>query len=212
VLNEGWASFTHYYMMNRLWDKGLLSDGAMLEFYQLHSNVLFQPGYDSKYYSGLNPYYLGFEIFSEIRRICENPTAEDKKYFPELINQNWVDACLDAVANYRDESFVRQFLSPHLCRKLGLFLLHDDSKSEYVVKAIHDEDGFKQLRKSLANQYLPENYIPKLEITNVDYNTRKLSLTYYKINDRALSTDVTKVLKYLEYLWGFPVELQNSTL
>ena len=31
VLNEGWASFTHYYMMNRLWDKGLLSDGAMLE-------------------------------------------------------------------------------------------------------------------------------------------------------------------------------------
>lgn len=212
TLNEGWASFTHYYMMNRLWDKGLLSDGAMIEFFQLHSGVLYQPGFDSVYYSGMNPYYLGFEIFTEIRRICEHPTAEDEAYFPELVNTPWVDACLDAVANYRDESFIRQFLSPNLCRKMGLFLLNDDSKSEYQVKAIHDATGFRQIKKALSDQYLTENYVPKIEIVDVDhYGTRKLTMMYHQTDNRELSKDAIKVMKYVEELWGFPVELVDQT-
>jgi stage V sporulation protein R len=213
TLNEGWASFTHYYMMNRLWDKGLLSDGAMLEFYQLHSSVLYQPGFDSDYYSGMNPYYLGFEIFSEIRRMCEHPTEEDEAYFPELVGTPWVDACLDAVANYRDESFIRQYLTPNLCRKMGLFLLNDDSRSDYNVKAIHDASGFRQIRKALADQYLTENYMPKIEIVDVDhYGTRKLTLMYSQVDGKELSKDMGKVMKYIQELWGFPVEMvdQNS--
>ena len=211
VLNEGWASFTHYYMMHRLWDKGLLSDGAMLEFYQLHSSVLYQPGFDSKYYSGMNPYYLGFEIFTEIRRMCEFPTKEDEEYFPDLVGTPWVDACLDAVANYRDESFIRQFLTPNLCRKMGLFLLNDDSKSDYLVKAIHNENGYKQIRKALADQYLTENYMPKIEIVDVDhYGSRKLTLMYYENGSKTLSEQAKRVLKYIEDLWGFPVELVDQ--
>jgi len=213
VLNEGWASFTHYYMMNRLYDKGLLSEGAMLEFLQLHTNVLYQPDFDSKYYNGMNPYYLGFEIFNDIRRICENPTAEDEEYFPDLMGVNWVDACIDAVANYRDESFIRQFLSPHLCRKMGLFLLNDDNKSDYLVKAIHDERGFKQIRKSLADNYLTENYMPKIEVVDVDhYGTRKLTLMYYKVGNRELSPQSKNVIKHIENLWGFPVELVDQDM
>jgi stage V sporulation protein R len=211
VLNEGWASFTHYYMMHRLWDKGLLSDGSMLEFYQLHSNVLYQPGFDSKYYSGMNPYYLGFEIFTEIRRMCEFPTKEDEEYFPDLVGTPWVDSCLDAVANYRDESFIRQFLTPNLCRKMGLFLLNDDSRSDYLVKAIHNESGYKQIRKALADQYLTENYMPKIEIVDVDhYGSRKLTLMYYENGSKTLSEQAKRVLKYIEDLWGFPVELVNQ--
>jgi stage V sporulation protein R len=211
VLNEGWASFTHYYMMNRLWDKGLLTDGAMLEFLQLHSSVLYQPGFDSKYYSGMNPYYLGFEVFTEIRRMCENPTDEDREYFPELVGTPWVDACLDAVANYRDESFIRQFLTPNLCRKMGLFLLNDDSKSDYSVTAIQDATGYKKIKKALADQYLTESYMPKIEIVDVDYlGTRKLTLMYYENNGKTLSGQTERVLKYIEELWGFPVELVDK--
>jgi stage V sporulation protein R len=212
VLNEGWASFTHYYMMNRLHDKGLLSDGSMLEFFALHSNVLYQPEFDSKYYSGFNPYYLGFNIFSEIRRVCEKPTAEDEEYFPELCGTPWVDACIDAVANYRDESFIRQFLTPALCRKMGLFLLNDDSKSDYNVAAIHDASGFKRIRKALADQYLTENYMPKIEIVDVDqHNTRKLTLMYYKnANKELMGKSASRVLRHIEYLWGFTTEMVDQ--
>ena len=206
TLNEGWASFTHYYMMNRLWDKGLLNDGAMLEFFALHGAVLYQPSFDSNQYSGMNPYYLGFQIFSEIRRMCENPTEEDIKYFPDLVNTPWVDACLDAVANYRDESFIRQFLTPNLCRKMGLFLLSDDSNSDYNVSAIHDETGYRKIKKMLADQYLTENYMPKIEIVDVDnLITRTLTLMYYKKNGRDLSSSADLVVKHVKELWGFPV-------
>jgi stage V sporulation protein R len=34
VMNEGWATFWHYTMLNRLYDEGLLTDGFMLEFLQ----------------------------------------------------------------------------------------------------------------------------------------------------------------------------------
>lgn len=208
TLNEGWASFTHYYMMNRLWDKGLLNDGAMLEFFALHGAVLNQPGFDSKYYSGMNPYYLGFEIFAEIRRMCEHPTEEDAKYFPHLVNTPWVDACLDAVANYRDESFIRQFLTPNLCRKMGLFLLTDDSDLDYQVDAIHDEAGYKKIKKALADQYLTENYMPKIEIVDVDHlDTRTLTLMYYKQNGREMGPSTDAVVRHIEELWGFPVDI-----
>lgn len=211
VANEGWASFTHYYMMNRLWDKGHLTDGAMLEFVQLHTSVLYQPEFSSKWYSGINPYYLGFEIFNEIRRICNEPDKEDEEFFPDLVGTNWVDACVDAVANYRDESFIRQFLSPKTCRKMGLFLLGDDGRNDYRVKAIHNEQGFRQIRKSLADQYLVDNYFPKIEIVDVDHlGSRKLTLQYYQEKGRRLSNDAIKVVSFIEDLWGFDVELINQ--
>jgi spore cortex formation protein SpoVR/YcgB (stage V sporulation)/intein/homing endonuclease len=176
VLNEGWASFTHYYIMNRLHDKGLLTDGAMLEFIKLHTSVLYQPSYDSPYFSGLNPYYLGFEIFMDIKRMCEDPDDEDQEYFPTLCGTDWVEACLDAVANYRDESFIRQFLGPKVIRKMGLFKLTDDSReTSYQISAIHDPEGFREIRSTLARSYELDDWCPKIEITRADIHGDRTS-------------------------------------
>ena len=212
VMNEGWASFTHYYIMNRLYEKGLLTDGAMLEFLQLHTSVLWQPAFDSPYYSGMNPYYLGFEIFQDIRRICTEPTEEDKEWFPDLVGKDWLEVCLDAVANYRDESFIRQFLSPHLIRKLKLFLLVDDARLEdYQIAAIHDLNGYKYIRTTLAEQYELEEWAPKIEVTEADIkNTRKLVLTYYRRKGRSLSDSWLNMLINIKQLWGHKTVLQTQ--
>jgi stage V sporulation protein R len=132
VMNEGFACFCHYYIMNRLYEKGLISEGNMMEFISSHSGVIFQTmpdlrseeqkkkdrrnGKQDPYpYGGLNPYAVGFAMMQDIKRICENPTEEDKKWFPTLIGKNWRDVIIDdVVPNYRDESFIRQFLSPKL--------------------------------------------------------------------------------------------------
>ena len=37
VMNEGFASFTHHYIFNKLYDEGKVDDGAMMEFFKLHS-------------------------------------------------------------------------------------------------------------------------------------------------------------------------------
>lgn len=56
----------------------------MLEFLHSHTNVVFQPPYNSPWYSGINPYALGFAMFQDIKRICQSPTEEDKYWFPDI--------------------------------------------------------------------------------------------------------------------------------
>lgn len=212
MLNEGWASFTHYYIMNRLHDKGLLTDGAMLEFLKLHTSVLYQPSYDSPYFSGLNPYYLGFEIFMDIKRICENPDAEDRELFPDIAGSNWVDTCLDAVANYRDESFVHQFLSPKVVRKMGLFKVVDDSREDhFIIDAIQDIQGFKEIRSRLAKSYELDDWCPKVEVTEADIKgDRTLTLTYYRERGRNIGDNWTTMLAHVNNLWGHKVKLVTA--
>src|SRR5258706_10583531 len=122
VMNEGCATFVHYEIMNRLHDRGLLTEGAILECLQSHTNVLAQPDYDSPRYSGINPYALGFAMMQDIKRICIEPTEEDRTFFPGLAgNGDPYGTLRDAPANYRDESFILQFLSPAIIRKFKLF-------------------------------------------------------------------------------------------
>jgi stage V sporulation protein R len=210
TMNEGWATFVHYYLMNRLYDQGHITEGSMLEFIKSHSGVVYQPSFDSPHFSGrFNPYYLGFEMFREIRRVCEHPTAEDAEYFPDLVNQPWLETCLDAVANYRDESFIRQFLTPALVRKMRLFQLEDQRhKRHYTIRSIHDAAGFRKIRSQLADSYESSFYIPRIEIVQADIrSSRKLILHYYQHENRALDGSYSRVLKHVQALWGHSVEL-----
>jgi len=123
VMNEGWATFWHYNLMNDLYDEGLITEGTILEFLQSHTNVVYQPDYDSPFYSGINPYTLGFAMFSDIRRVCENPTEEDRRFCPEYAGADWLDTVHQAMANYKDESFILQYLTPKVIRNLKLFAI-----------------------------------------------------------------------------------------
>src|SRR5699024_7480782 len=42
VMNEGFATFVHYHIINKMYDDGYLNDGFMLEFIKSHSAVLYQ--------------------------------------------------------------------------------------------------------------------------------------------------------------------------
>lgn len=212
VMNEGWASFCHHYLMNRLWEEGYINDGSMLEFIKSHTNVLYQPDFDSPHYSGLNPYYLGFEIFSDMRRICESPDAEDREFFPDLVGQPWVDTLLNSVANYRDESFIRQFLGPKVIKKMKLFSLDDNtSRDSYRVSHIHDHAGFKDIKHDLADHYEIDEFTPKLEITRANLKgSRTLTLQYQSRDGRDLDNETYKVLVHLSRLWGYSVKIVDT--
>ena len=110
LMNEGCATYTHYRIMNRLHEKGQLTDGNMVEFLRSHTNVVFQPDFDDPRYSGINPYALGYAMMRDIERICTEPTAEDQNWFPDIAGAADPMAVLREVwANYRDESFILQY-------------------------------------------------------------------------------------------------------
>src|SRR5690554_4758495 len=125
VMNEGWATFWHYTLLNRLYDEGLLGDAFMLEFLQSHTNVVYQPAYRERWFSGINPYALGFAMWTDIRRICEQPTAEDREWFPDIAGSDWRETFDFAMRNFKDESFVAQYLSPKVMRDFHLFAVLD---------------------------------------------------------------------------------------
>jgi stage V sporulation protein R len=212
VMNEGWATFWHYTLINTLYDKGLVTDGFILEFLQSHTSVIYQPPYNSQWYSGINPYALGYAMFQDIKRICEHPTEEDKRWFPDIAGSDWLKTLDFAMRNFKDESFILQFLSPKVIRDFKFFdILDDDRENEYRITAIHDENGYREVREQLARQYNLSFRDPNIQVYDVDLRgDRSLSLRHYPI-DRVplLEKEVHEVLRHVHRLWGFGVELQT---
>ena len=212
VMNEGWASFWHYNLMNEMYDEGLVTEGFIMEFLHSHSSVVFQPDFDDPRFSGINPYTLGFNIFRDIRRICENPTKEDHQWFPDLAGTDWLDAVHFAMQNFKDEGFILQYLSPKVMRDMRLFSIDDNEINPYLeIDAIHDESGYRQLRENLAAQYNLGNREPNIQVYNVDLRgDRSLTLRHYVHRGRPLEKEsTTEIIKHLHRLWGFDVKLDS---
>lgn len=211
VMNEGWATFWHYTLLNELYDRGLVTDGFMIEVLQSHTNVVFQPAFDSPYYSGINPYALGFAMMTDIRRICEHPTDEDRYWFPDIAGQDWLKVLDFAMRNFKDESFIAQYLSPKIIRELKLFsVLDDDTQRELEIAAIHDDEGYRHLRQSLADQYNLGSREPNIQVYNVDHRgDRSLTLLHTRYNRKPLDDSSEEMLRHLHRLWGFKVRLES---
>jgi spore cortex formation protein SpoVR/YcgB (stage V sporulation) len=97
------------------------------------------------YYSGIN-YALGFAMMSDIHHICQEPTAEDRYWFPDIAGQDWIKALDFVVRNFKDKSFVAQYLLPKLMRDFKLFAMLDaDLQDELEVIPIHDDPGYRRL-------------------------------------------------------------------
>jgi stage V sporulation protein R len=210
VMNEGWATFWHYTLLNRLYDERMVSDGFMIEFLTSHTNVIAQPGFDNPRYGGINPYALGFAMMSDLRRICEQPTAEDRDWFPEFAGGDWLKVLDFAMRNFKDESFIAQYLSPRLMRDLRLFaLVDDDREATFEIAAIHDDGGYRHLRQALAAQYNLGNREPDIQVYGVDRRgDRSLTLRHRRRQRRPLGDSTAEVLKHLARLWGFNVRLE----
>ena len=211
LMNEGCATFVHYEIMNRLYERGQLTDGTMLEFFHSHSSVIFQPSFNDRRYSGMNPYALGFAMMRDIQRICLEPTEEDRAWFPGFAgNQDPFGTLRDAWANYRDESFVLQFLSPKVMRDFHLFALKDDAKDPAVrITAIHDEQGYRDVRRRLSRSYDVSTQDPDLQITDADLSgSRRLVVTHTVRNGITLDKgECERTLQHLARLWGYRARL-----
>ncbi len=151
----------------------MVGDGFMMEFLQSHTNVVYQPPVTSPYYSGINPYALGFAMMRDIRRICEDPTTKTAHWFPDIAGSDWRKTLDFAMRNFKDESFIAQYLSPKLIREFHFFaVLDDDHDDKLTISAIHDERGYRYVRQQLAEQYNLGNREPNIQVWSGQYPRR----------------------------------------
>lgn len=191
VLHEAFATFWHHQFLNDLYDLKFINSGAMLEFIESHSGVIYQPDFDHQYYSGWNPYALGFPMCVAIKEAFldyyygdENADAATKdlrqenyefyknlfKRFPKDDSKlEWVQALEYVKTHNNDESFIRDYLPPSLVRTFKMFCVKlSPEHPEYAeVVNIHNEKGYRQIRNHLADEYALAKF-PTLHIVNTN--------------------------------------------
>jgi spore cortex formation protein SpoVR/YcgB (stage V sporulation) len=213
VMNEGCATWVHYEILNRMHARGQITDGAMLEALHSHSSVVYQPGYDHPRFGGLNPYALGFAMMRDIQRICEAPDDEDRAWFPDFAgNGDAMGTLKQAWADYRDESFIGQFLGPKVIRDFRLFACLDESTSKAVeVTAIHDDEGYRRVRRVLARQYDASAQDPQLEIVEAKLSGNRHLVVEHRVRRgrRLADAQTQDTLEMLARLWGYRVKLRE---
>lgn len=211
-MNEGFATMMHYHIIHDLYDRGLADEGFVLESMKSHSGVVYQRPFSAN----INPYAIGFAMYQDIKRIALNPTKEDEKWFgkdAEFVGSgDWVGAIKFAAANFKDESFIYQYLSPKVMRDFGMmYVLDDDDNPTMIVKAIQDDDGYRTVREKFAEQSNILNKIPSIQVENVNvWGDRCLHLIHHSTNRRRLhQSTTTKTLNHLCDLWGYEVRLKS---
>lgn len=177
IMNEGWASYTHYNILKQM----DLPQELHLEFLKRHNDVI------APAIGGLNPYYIGFKIFEDL----------DKRYGKEKI--------FEVREVERDSSFLRRYLTKDLCEELNLFQ-YNHRTFDTIIEEISDEDGWKIIRDTLSYTAgmggIP--YVRVIDLNKKDYTLtlenifdgRSLELSYAK-----------ETLKYVQELWGRDVKL-----
>jgi spore cortex formation protein SpoVR/YcgB (stage V sporulation) len=212
-MNEGCATYCHYRVMNTLHEAGQITDGSFLEFLQSHTNAVRQPFYDDPSYGGINPYALGFDMMTDLTKIVRDPTDEERAWFPEIAGQGDEMKVLREIwANYRDDSFIGQFLSPRLMRKWRLFHVVDDFDAPQLeVTSIHNERGYQDLRRSFSAQYEIGRQSPDIQVVDVDlHGSRKLILHHRVADGKLLEVaNATLVMGQIANLWGYEVVLEE---
>ena len=114
--------------------------------------------------------------------------------------------------NFKDESFILQFLTPKVIRDLKLFsILDDDADSAIAVTNIHDDSGYRRLREELADLYNLSKQEPDIQVVEVALRgDRSIRLEHPQRDRIPLHEDDAKeVVKHLHNLWRFDVKLES---
>ena len=181
IMNEGWASYWHYTILNELH----LSDGLHFEFLKRHNDVI------APAIGGLNPYYLGFKIFQDI----------EKRYGKEKL--------FEVRSLERDNSFLRKYLTEELCSELNLFQYAKKS-FDFIIEEVSDEEGWKKIRDTLSST-CGVGGIPYIRIVDLDRKDGVLTLEHVFDGRELEMIYAKETLKYLFDLWGRKVVLNTRT-
>ena len=180
IMNEGWACFWHFKILNEL----DLPQKYHIPFLKSHNQVV------RPHVGGINPYHVGFYMFNKI----------EERY--------GLEECFLARDTHNDESFLRHYLTRKDCEELNLFTFSNYDDNYYSIDDVSDEDGWKNIKaallKQVAGNSIPTIYIDEIDkdnslILHHEYDGRELELEYAK-----------KVVDQIYCLWKSDVKLLTT--
>ncbi len=177
IMNEGWASFWHYTILNNL----ELPQNMHFEFLRKHNEVI------RPLKSSINPYFIGFKII-------EN-----------LYNTQGKDKIFEIRENERDQSFIRRYLTQELCSEMNLFE-YISTGNEYMISEVSDDEGWKMVRDTLCNT-VGIGSVPTIKVTEWSPKENTLFLEHEFDGRELELSYAYETLKHLVDLWKGKVVL-----
>ncbi len=198
IMNEGWASYWHYKIMNSL----ELPQGLHMEFMVAHHQVLRpHPG-------GLNPYHLGFLIWHDIEKRW-NEKAGLKDVPADAVDTPGRKKIFEVRESDRDSSFLRRFLTRELMEEAHLFQ-HEKRGKERVITKVATEEDWEEIKAILIKQ-VGAGSLPIIKITDADFGKNRTLYLVHEHDGRDLQLQYAEAtLRHIQALWERDVVLETS--
>lgn len=197
IMNEGWASYWHYQIMNKI----DLPEGLKFEFFKIHNQVV------RPLKGALNPYNVGINIFNDIKKRWDKPNPEEKKE-KEISGNEGLKRIFQVREVDRDISFIRQYLTEELMNKMNFFE-HGKKDLNREVTHISDKDGWKKVKKTLLNN-IGIATVPVIKIIDANYKKSQFLLLKHEFEGRELELEYAEqTLRQLFQLWQRKVFLET---
>jgi stage V sporulation protein R len=214
IMNEGWATYWHEKIMQRLFSEGFLSADEHGYFNLYNARV---KAHNPR---SINPYLLGSVLFKNIedrwnkgrfgREYEEAADAEAK--------DNWDTGIMkgrrkifEVRRSHMDWFFIDEFLNEDVVNELNLYLYEElDMATHYEI--VVEETEWRRVKKALV-QGLMNWGIPRISVVNGDYQGSLQLFLEHSFEGLPLDEEYArKTMEHLYFLWGRPVYLETVEL
>lgn len=203
IMNEGWATFWHDYMMI---NKGLAGDQGIVDYAKTMAGVVSKA-------AGFNPYRLGYQLYHDIkerwdkgrhgREYLEEENA-DKKASWDTHEGNGMKKIFEVRASLDDAEFLREHLTDEFIEKEQFFQYSLDERDNWYKISGRDP---RVIRNYLIDMLTNE---PIIQMEDANFNNSgqlKLRHVYTGIDLEPKMRDRT--MRQLFHIWQRPVHLRT---
>jgi len=211
IMNEGWATFWHMKIMDRLFKERLLKEEEH-GYYNLYNARVLATSPRT-----INPYLVGLKIFEDIEdrwnkgrfgrewEECEDP--KEKEAWDLELGQGR-EKIFEVRRSYTDRFFIEHFLREKLVDELELYLYEGRQEAGEIKYVISERDW--RWIKNLLVSHLSTFDIPLIMVEDGDYKGKRE--IYLKHAYEGIELDQgyrEKTMEHIFYLWDRPVHLES---
>lgn len=211
IMNEGWATFWHERIMQRLFREGFLSPEEH-GYYNLYNARV-----KAHHPRTINPYLLGSALFASIEerwnkgrfgRDYEECADEQQRKTWDTGLMKGLEKVFEVRRTHMDWFFVDEFLDRDVVEALQLYLYVEKEAEEHIEAVVEETDWRKV--KHLLVQSLMNWGVPRILVVDGDYQgSRRLHLQHVFEGLPLDDEYARKTLQHVYSLWGRPVHLET---
>lgn len=202
IMNEGWATFWHDYMMTEL---GLAEPNGLIDYAKTMAGVIGG--------SGMNPYKLGFLLYQDIKerwdkgrygKEYEEEKDALKKMEWDTKEGNGFKKIFHVRETYNDVQFIQDFMTDEFIQKMKFFTSKLDHDDNWYKIASRDP---QEIRNWFISQ-LVNGGQPVIEVFDGNFeNSKELLLRHVYYGQELDNAYRDKTLARIYRIWGRPVHI-----